>query len=163
MFKILPQLPSEVVARPEKPALSQKWQWLTIVLAQDKGVNASESKHIQEVPGSRAHPDKSEQAQLISVQSWRVISFQKHTQTTQGFSNTFNIFQVSIRPCLLRTQAYQDASKVSSSIPCCNIGLKRSVRGNGTFAAGLKKKAQFHKVTLCNCDCEGECLFVKEK
>lgn len=53
--------------------------------------------------------------------------------------NTFKIFQVNIRPCLLRTQAYQDASKVSSSIPCCNIGLKRSVRGNGTFAAGKKK------------------------
>lgn len=53
--------------------------------------------------------------------------------------NTFSIFQVGIGPCLLRTGAYQDASKVSSSIPCCNIGLKRSVRGNGTFAAGQRK------------------------
>lgn len=31
----------------------------------------------------------------------------------------------------------QDASSESNSIPCWSIGLKRSVRGNGTFA---KKK-----------------------
>lgn len=49
--------------------------------------------------------------------------------------DTFNIFQVEIGPCL-RMWPYQDASKVSSSIPCCSIGLKRSVRGNGTFAVG---------------------------
>ena len=83
-FEILPQPPSEVIPWKKQPALSQKWQCLTIILAQDESINASESKHIQEVPGSRAHPDKSEQAWLISVQSWLVISFQKHAQTVQG-------------------------------------------------------------------------------
>lgn len=56
-----------------------------------------------------------------------------HTDQPRAI-NTFNIFQVGTGPCSLRTGTYQDASKVSSSIPCCSIGLKRSVRGNGTFA-----------------------------
>lgn len=58
-----------------------------------------------------------------------------HTDQPRAI-NTFNIFQVGTGSCLLRTGTYQDASKVSSSIPCCSIGLKRSVRGKGTFAAG---------------------------
>lgn len=33
---------------------------LTIILTQNESINASESKHVQEVPGSRAHPRKSE-------------------------------------------------------------------------------------------------------
>lgn len=40
-------------------------------------------------------------------------------------------------------QAYQDASRVSSSIPCWSIGLKRRVNGNGTLAAGKKKNTTF--------------------
>lgn len=31
---------------------------------------------------------------------------------------------------------YQEASRESSSIPCCSMGLKRKVRGNGTLAVG---------------------------
>lgn len=39
--------------------------------------------------------------------------------------------------------AYQEASNESSSIPCWSIGLKRSVRGNGTLA----KKEQTYNMT----------------
>ena len=39
---------------------------------------------------------------------------------------------------------YQEASNVSSSIPCCSIGLKRRVSGNGTLAAEKKEKVQNH-------------------
>ena len=38
----------------------------------------------------------------------------------------------------------QEASNVSSSIPCCSIGLKRRVSGNGTLAAEKKEKVQNH-------------------
>lgn len=42
-----------------------------------------------------------------------------------------------------RQQAYQDASSVSSSIPCWSMGLKRSVNGNGTLAAAKRKYQVF--------------------
>lgn len=72
---------------------------------------------------------------------------------------TFRIFQIFSFDCGEHT--YQDASKVSSSIPCCSIGLKRSVRGNGTFAEG-QNETQFHKVTqhTLRADCKAcRCFF----
>lgn len=35
---------------------------------------------------------------------------------------------------------YQEASNESNSIPCCSMGLKRSVRGKGTLAVRRKQK-----------------------
>lgn len=37
---------------------------------------------------------------------------------------------------------YQDASSDRSSIPCCNIGLKRRVSGKGTLAGKKQNKPQ---------------------
>lgn len=39
---------------------------------------------------------------------------------------------------------YQEASNVSSSIPCCSTRLKAGVSGNGTLAAEKKEKVQNH-------------------
>lgn len=49
--------------------------------------------------------------------------------------------------------SYQDASKVSNSIPCCSIGLKRNVRGKGTFAAKVFKKSLLKRELFCMAYC----------
>lgn len=97
--------------------ISQKWLkmvqvalWtLTVVLTQDETVHAPQPKHVQEVPGCRAHP--------------------KNTQPTStcldrgGWSSA-----------LCSSSSHQEASSDSRSMPRCNMGLNLRVRGNGTLA-----------------------------
>ena len=89
-----------------------KGQRLTVVLSQDEGVHAPQSKHVQEVPGRRAHPAGSTQTRRVNKQDGR------HREA-EG--------------------SYQEASRDSRSMPLCSMGLNRSVRGKGTLAEQKKQ------------------------
>lgn len=94
------------------PAVVMQRTTLTVVLSQDETVHAPQSKHVQEVPGRRAHPACSNTN----------MSNQEAGQTERDISG--------VGLCA----AHQEASRDSRSIPLCSMGLNLSVRGNGILA-----------------------------
>lgn len=62
-----------------------------------------------------------------------------HTETHKMVRQLQILQWKSESPVLL---LYQDASNERSSIPCCNMGLKRRVRGKGTLAVWKQKHTE---------------------
>lgn len=73
---------SRKVKTVKKTRNRQWYQTLTVVLTQYEGVHAPQSKHIQEVPGRRAHPAHSADTQSPTVNTQDIETELRDTYIT---------------------------------------------------------------------------------